>query len=218
MSSTTVSVRSSFLFSYLVLFASTMITFVESIRTKSIRARHILNLETAVSVIAAYVYMIFLGMLDRPDVSLDDITKYRYMDWFITTPMLLLALLLFFNFYNKNDLPVQTFLWVLLFNSLMLMFGYLGETKKIDKTIGSILGFLFYILMLVVIWFGVVSGSKVTNHKIVFIVFALIWTMYGVAYYLEVKRKNIMYNLLDVISKSMFGLFMWLYYGSVIAF
>lgn len=210
--------RHSFLLSYLVLFASTLITFIESIRTRSDRARHILNLETAVSVIASYVYGMFLEMLDDPRTTLADITRYRYMDWFITTPMLLLAILLFFNFYNKRNLPVSVFLWVAGLNMLMLTSGYLGETGRIHKVAGSLAGFVFFVAMLWVMWLAVVRESGVAHNQLVFGVFGVIWSMYGVAYFLQDVQKNVMYNMLDVISKSLFGLFMWLYYGRVVAF
>lgn len=218
-------VKKSFFVSYMVLFASTLITFIEAIRTKSVKARHILNLETAVSVVAGYMYLRFLDMLDRPETTLDDITRYRYLDWSITTPMLLLALMLFFNFDNKNELHFTRYGLVILLNAAMLTCGYMGEKadgKKSDRgvynTLLGALGFVFYVAMLSAIWFGVVRKSDVPHHRIVFIVFSVIWAMYGVAFYFDQNKKNLMYNTLDVISKSMFGLFMWLYYGGVVDF
>jgi hypothetical protein len=59
------------------------------------------------------------------------------------------------------------------------------------------------------------SNRCVFHQKLIFFVFAIIWSFYGIAYYLDIENKNIMYNFLDVISKSGFGLFMWLYYGKV---
>lgn len=214
----TVGLRSSFLFSYLVLFSSMFITLIESLRTKNIRSRHILNLETSVSMVATFVYSVFLKMLDKPDTNLEDITRYRYMDWFITTPMLLLAILLFFHFYQRNELPVQLYLWIMLLNTGMLVAGYLGETRKLHRNTASLVGFGFFLAMLALMWFGVVVKSGVEHHKVVFLVFVVVWTMYGVAYFLEPTQKNVAYNTLDVISKSLFGVFMWLYYGHVVSF
>lgn len=209
-------VKTSFFISYMVLFASTLITFIEAMRTKSVRARHILNLETTVSVVAGYVYFLFLQMLQKKETKLNDITKYRYLDWFITTPMLLLALMLFFNFNSKRDLRITLYLWIVLLNAMMLASGYLGETQRIPEHYAGVLGFVFYIAMLYVMWFGIVRDSNVPHHRNVFIVFGTIWSFYGIAYYLDETKKNIMYNTLDVVSKSIFGLFMWLYYGGVV--
>ena len=55
------------------------------------------------------------------------------------------------------------------------------------------------------------------NHG-VFYMFAAIWTGYGFAYLLDEETKNIAYNGLDVISKAIFGVVLYLYYGKVLAF
>ena len=69
--------------------------------------------------------------------------------------------------------------------------------------------------MLFFLWNYFVKHDDFRHQKTIFFVFAGIWTLYGVAYYLSDEDKNIMYNFLDVISKSGFGLFMWLYFGKV---
>jgi len=51
-----------------------------------------------------------------------------------------------------------------------------------------------------------------------FIVFAILWSLYGVAYQLEEEDKNIAYNVLDVFSKALFGVGLWFYYGKVLKF
>ncbi len=208
-------VKETFLFSCVFLFGTTLITFIEAMKTKSENARHILNIETAVSLIAGYVYSIFLTMVNDKNFDLKNITKIRYMDWAITTPFLLLALTLFFTYYKKKNPSLSQFLIVIFFNYLMLIFGYLGETQQIAKNTGGILGFIAFIAMLFFLWNYFVKHDDFRHQKTIFFVFAGIWTLYGVAYYLSDEDKNIMYNFLDVISKSGFGLFMWLYFGKV---
>lgn len=214
-SNKTTFVKETFLFSCIFLFGTTLITFIESMKTDSIKARHILNIETAVSLIAGYVYSIFLTMTDREDFTLEHITQVRYMDWVITTPFLILGLVLFFTFYSKKPVSFVCFLTVIFFNYLMLLFGYLGETEKINKNMGGILGFVAYALMLYFMFHYFVKHDDFRHKVTIFIVFAIIWSFYGIAYYLSQEDKNILYNFLDVISKSGFGLFMWLYYGKV---
>lgn len=209
-------VQGTFMISYLILFASTIITLVESLRINNKKARHILNLETAISIVAGYMYYIFVTKVKNPAVELKDITYFRYLDWFITTPMMLLAIMLVFNYYNDSLIPVWIYLLVFILNFGMLMAGFLGETKKLDKNIAVILGFLFFLGFLSVIWYFVVR--KDSRHYLVFGLFTLIWSMYGIAYMLDEETKNIMYNILDVIAKSIFGLCMWLYYGHVLHF
>lgn len=208
-------VKETFLFSCIFLFGTTIITFIESMKTESVKARHILNVETAVSLIAGYVYSIFLTMTQKEDFNLKHITQVRYMDWVITTPFLILGLVLFFTFYSKRPLHFSSFFLVIIFNYLMLLFGYLGETENIDKMTGGILGFIAYFLMLYFLYTRFVKHDDFRHKQTIFIVFAIIWSFYGIAYYLSDENKNILYNFLDVISKSGFGLFMWLYYGKV---
>ena len=208
-------VKETFLFSCIFLFGTTLITFIESMKTDSVKARHILNVETAVSLIAGYVYSIFLTMTQRKDFTLQHITQIRYMDWAITTPFLILGLVLFFTFYSKKPVSFTCFFYVIFFNYLMLLFGYLGESNRIDKMLGGFLGFLAYALMLFFMYKFFVRHDDFRHKQLIFIVFAIIWSFYGIAYYLNEEDKNIMYNFLDVISKSGFGLFMWLYYGKV---
>ncbi len=208
-------VKETFLFSCIFLFGTTLITFIESMKTDSIKARHILNVETAVSLIAGYVYSMFLSMTQRKDFTLEHITQIRYMDWAITTPFLILGLVLFFTFYSKKPISFTCFAFVIFFNYLMLLFGYLGENGYMDKMQGGIIGFIAYALMLYFLYRFFVKHDDFRHKKMIFIVFAIIWSFYGIAYYLDIENKNIMYNFLDVISKSGFGLFMWLYYGKV---
>jgi bacteriorhodopsin len=100
----------------------------------------------------------------------------------------------------------------------MLLMGHLGEANKIDKQKALYAGFAFYMLLMGIIWFHLLHESDIHHHKLIFLVFAIVWAMYGIAYTLDEKTKNIMYNFLDVISKAMFGIFMWIYYGNVFAF
>ena len=211
-------VKNSFRLSCLVLVASSFITLIEALKTENKKARHILNLETAVSLVASYVYSIFTGMADKEDFSLKSVTAYRYMDWLITTPMLLLALLLFTTYLNKDELHLTRYLIVLFFNFGMLLFGYLGEIGKISRTLSLIVGSLFYIALILFIWFYYIHGKNILTQKIVFLVFIVVWALYGVAFTLDEKTKNITYNFLDIISKVFFGLFMWVYYGGVMVF
>ena len=57
------------------------------------------------------------------------------------------------------------------------------------------------------------------SNLAVFAIFALIWTLYGVVYYIEDEEtKNICYNTLDVIAKALFGVVLWSYYGKVLKY
>ena len=48
------------------------------------------------------------------------------------------------------------------------------------------------------------------DAKILYGIFAGIWGVYGISYLLPIRQKNISYNILDLISKAGFGVFIWL--------
>lgn len=215
------SLKKSFVVSSLVLFGSSFITLIEALKTDSVRARHILNLETVVSIIAGYVYLKFVEIIEKKELTKEthkEIVQYRYIDWFITTPLLILALICFFTYYDKNPLNFKYYLLAIGFNFLMLYEGYLGEIGSIDKMEGFYMGFMGYIGMMLTIWCYYVHKQERYHQKIIFFIFAIIWSFYGIAYLLDDRTKNLIYNILDVFSKTMFGLFMWLYYGNVVSF
>lgn len=206
--------KNTFFTSYLVLFGYTIITLIEAIRTPNVNVRHIMNIETAVSLVAGMVYSFFNEEIKKPGVDLKQITQYRYVDWSITTPLILLVILLFYN--GENAIDYKTYLGLVGLNAGMLYTGYLGETGAIKKMTGGVLGFLFFGAMLALFYSCCIPG---TRSPVVFYAFAAIWTLYGVAYYLEDEEtKNISYNILDVIAKAIFGVVLWSYYGKVLKF
>jgi bacteriorhodopsin len=206
--------RDTFITSYLVLYGYTIITFIEAIRTPSAAVRNIMNIETAISFVAAYVYGMFLERMKFPDFDLKDITHLRYLDWTITTPLIILGVLLF---YNKGRAPIdyKIFLGLAASNWAMLGSGYLGETQTIGKTPALLLGFLFLAIIFITMYTCCIpKGSSYA----VFSIFAVLWSLYGVAYTLEEENKNIMYNVLDVCAKALFGVVLWAYFGRILDF
>ena len=63
-------VRNTFYITYVFFLTTATITFIESMRTKDFKARHILNLETAISVIATYFYGTFIEKLKKKEVEI----------------------------------------------------------------------------------------------------------------------------------------------------
>ena len=130
------SLHTSFKTSYLVLMGYTGITLVEALRTNNLNSRHIMNIETTVSIVAGFVYYMFLEMLKNPNVDLHEITKLRYIDWAITTPLIILVMILFYS--NGPPPRWSTYALLVLLNYGMLLSGYLGETKQVSKEKGLI--------------------------------------------------------------------------------
>ena len=43
-----------------------------------------------------------------------------------------------------------------------------------------------------------------------------LWALYGVAYWMDERRKNVAYNVLDLFSKCFVGIFFWAYFTKAI--
>ena len=203
----------SFKTSYLVLMGYTGITLVEALRTNNLNSRHIMNIETTVSIVAGLVYYMFLKKLKKDDVDLHEITKLRYIDWAITTPLIILVMMLF---YSSGSPPAwSTYAILVILNYGMLLSGYLGEIKQIPKEKGLVIGFICLALMLIAL---IIMCVPRNSHHAALYFFGLIWSGYGIAYLLNDEQKNLTYNVLDVISKALFGIVLYFYYGKVLKF
>jgi hypothetical protein len=206
--------KQSFFISYIVLMGYTLLTLVEALRTPIVNVRNIMNIETTVSIIAGVVYNLFNEMINKEGFDLQRINELRYVDWSITTPLILLAIILFYN--PTSPVQYTYYLVIVLLNWGMLLTGYLGETGVWARETGLVTGFLFFGALLAMLYTCCIDSKA--NHT-VFYIFAAIWTGYGINYMVEDKEtKNIGYNTLDVISKALFGVALWLFYGKLLKF
>ena len=85
-------------------------------------------------------------------------------------------------------------------NFLMLVFGYLGELKMLDKYTTVFYKFIPFFIYFYFIYDKYVKYTE--NGKILFTIFALIWSFYGLSALLPYLWKNISYNILIILSKN----------------
>ena len=210
-------IKSSFYITYAFLMTTATITFIEAIKTKDEKVRNILNLETCISLVATFFYGKFISMFDKDgtvDYKLMNFT--RYVDWSITTPIMLLVLVLALLYNNKaGQLNFTSFLIILFLNYGMLGSGYAGETKMMDKTQANGIGFLFFFGLYYFIYKKYLSTKYNLANYVLFFSFVFLWTFYGVVYFMDEVTKNVIYNILDLFSKCFVGIFFWAYYTNV---
>lgn len=177
---------------------------------KDIILRDILILETIVQLIEFIFYAWLVVSFYKIKY---EVTYVRYFDWFWTTPVMLLSTIYFFEYVTKGstsilEITLKDFsylAWIVLSNFLMLLFGFLGETRKLYKPISLIGGFLFFMITFYLIYTKYV-GDSFMNQLLFFCIF-FIWALYGVAFMLSYKNKNTMYNILDIFSKNVYSFF-----------
>jgi len=232
-------VISSFYITYIFLLTTSVITFIEALRSPIPQVRHILNLETCISVIASYFYGLFIEQINKSqkdDLKKNDLTKdenrdsvdelplakintMRYSDWVITTPFMLLALSMLLGYENKIPVRFKPFLLVLFFNLLMLGFGYSGEIGLLNRNLASFMGFIFLFLTFGTIWKLFMTSLKATyQSKLIFWLYLGLWSLYGVFYHANEAIKLIGYNMLDLTAKAFVGIFFWLYLTKSVIF
>ena len=151
--------------------------------------------------------------------NITNLTKYRYYDWMISTPLMLITLTALldqnnykslYEFVNNNKIFLSK---ILLANFFMLLFGLLGELKIIDYNTAIILGWLPFIYVFKEIYDKFIKTTKDTNttigKKLLYFFFLIFWSLYGVAAFLPYSTKNVMYNILDLFSKNLLGLILF---------
>jgi bacteriorhodopsin len=218
-------VKNSFYFTYIFLITTGTICFIEAIRNPDPKVRHIMNLETCISVVAGYFYGLFVAKIDKSEkdkkneeMPLEEINDNRYTDWAISTPLMLLVLCLVLGMENKHVVNFWNFMLILLFNFLMLGAGYIGEVGTLTKTSANMLGFVFFTLMYGSIWSVYMRNKKTINSQVIFWLFVVLWAFYGVFYQTDTLTKIFGYNILDLLSKAFVGIFFWLYLTKSVKF
>lgn len=172
----------------------------------------VLWIETVVQVIELAFYSWYAYHFK--DVA--EATFYRYHDWAVTTPLMLLSTMVYYEYRNTPDevVTLQSFwdehwkdvLIVFGFNAVMLLFGYLYERNGIDLMTSQLVGFGGLVGSFYVIWDRFASKSP-ENYSL-FGFMAGVWSLYGVAAFAPPALKNASYNILDVVAKNFYGVFL----------
>ena len=209
-------VKITFYVTYVLLITTGTITLIEALATHNPLVRHVMNLETCISIIAGYFYSQFVNKVSTDSIDYKDINEMRYNDWFITTPLMILALMLALSYNtSQKSVHIGTYLIAVLLNFGMLYSGYLGELNTISREKACLIGFAFFIGLFALIYFSLVQPYNSKINLVLFMVYLIIWSAYGVVYLLDEEKKNIFYNILDVTAKCFVGLGLWTYFTKI---
>jgi bacteriorhodopsin len=214
-------VKASFMITYILLLTTATITIIEALRTEDPLIRHIFNLETCISLVASYFYSVFVAQLDgfekeNKPIDWATMTKTRYIDWAITTPLMLVVLCAFLAKESNTKVHFTTVSLIIILNYVMLYLGYLGETGGLDRMTACIGGFVPFAGLYYLIYNSyIVAGESFKNYFLLPL-YVIFWAGYGFVYLLEESYKNIAMNILDCISKCLIGIALWLYYTNII--
>lgn len=184
---------------------------------------HVAMMDMAVNVFAGTCYALILSFPSKK-------RELRYVDWTFTCPILVYIMLTLSDRLKRvSDEYVASRrkrrIFIYLSILAMLAFGWLGYHKF---NICYVLGFVFFSAAFGMLW-GEISDPCETKEKSnrdrrdeedrkqleilkgVYYAMVFVWSMYGVAYLLGEKMRNVSYNILDLISKSGFAFVLFKY-------
>ena len=202
----------------MALVASTAFFFLETQRV-SAKWKTSLTVSGLVTLVAAvhYFYMrdVWIATGETP-------TVYRYIDWLITVPLLMVE---FYIILRAIGAVSAGIFWRLMIGSMvMLIAGYMGEAGYINAWAGFIVGMAGWAYILYEVFAG--EAGKLAADKAPASVqsafssmrwiVSIGWAIYPLGYFFgyltgaaDVEMLNIIYNFADVLNKIAFGVIIW---------
>jgi len=202
----------------MALVASTAFFFLETQRVAG-KWKTSLTVSGLVTLVAAVHYFY---MRDVWVMTGETPTVYRYIDWLITVPLLMVEFYLILRAITAVSGGV---FWRLMIGTLvMLVGGYAGEIGYINAWAGFIIGMLGWAYILYEIFAG--EASRVAAEKApasVQSAFSTMrwivtigWAIYPLGYFMGYlngavsdEALNVIYNIADVWNKIAFGVIIW---------
>ena len=146
---------------------------------------------------------------------------YRYIDWLITVPLLMIEFYIILKAVGAS--VSNNSFWRLLGGTIvMLLGGYLGEAEVISASLGFIIGMIGWAIIIWEIFGGEASKAADANEGIksafnaLRIIVLVGWAIYPLGYIfgymlgsVDEGSLNIIYNLADFVNKILFGLIIW---------
>jgi bacteriorhodopsin len=187
---------------FLMLICITILVYTRSLNER-LNYKQILSLQLAglVTSIAAFHYYYMINSPGSP-------VAYRYFDWVFTTPILLIDLCILLDIYE-----IEFIVKICSLNTLMLLFGFLGEMNILSIINSTILGFIPFIAMFYMIKQKVktdTNNDKLNEENKIYYAFAGLWTVYGINHIIpHFELQNMVYNILDLLTKGIFALYVY---------
>ena len=205
----------------MALVASTVFFFLERDRV-SAKWKTSLTVSGLVTLVAAvhYFYMrdVWVSTGSTP-------TVFRYIDWLITVPLLMIEFYLILSAIAK--VPAGVFWRLMIGTLIMLVGGYLGEAGYMNLWLAFGIGMAGWAYILYEIFGGEASkinaqqapASVQSAFNTMRWIVTIGWAIYPLGYFFgyltgssptnSANALNIIYNLADLLNKVAFGLIIW---------
>ena len=175
--------------------------------------KDLLKVELFVQIIELTFYIWLLYYFSQ--VS-HNITPFRYLDWSITTPLMLITLSGFLSHDETTTARLGGFLHqnagsiikIVVLNAAMLFFGFIGEIGLLNPYLSTALGFIPFAINFKDIKEKFLPSSEDNFKNSLFYWFLIFWSLYGLFAVMNYTTKNVGYTILDIFSKNILGLFL----------
>jgi bacteriorhodopsin len=175
--------------------------------------KDLLRLEVFVQAIELVFYVWLIYYFSKVSRN---ITPVRYLDWAITTPLMLITLSAYLNHDGTTPTRLTEFLSnhvepivkIVILNASMLLFGLMGELGYLNRYTSTALGFIPFAMNFKYIKDTFLPSDEDKYKNAVFCWFVFFWGLYGVFAVMNYTVKNTGYNILDLFAKNFFGLFL----------
>lgn len=203
------------------LIAATVFFFLERDRV-SAKWKTSLSVSGLVTLVAAvhYFYMreVWINIGSTP-------TVFRYIDWLITVPLLMIEFYLILSAITK--VPAGVFWRLMVGTLIMLVGGYLGEAGYMAVLPAFIVGMAGWAFIIYEIYLGEAGKINAASappavqsaFKAMRLIVVFGWSVYPLGYYFgyltgagpeqSANALNVIYNLADFLNKIAFGLIIW---------
>lgn len=205
----------------MALVASTAFFFLE-IQRVSPKWKTSLTVSGLVTLVAAthYFYMreVWVATQSTP-------TVYRYIDWLITVPLLMVEFYIILS--AVTNVPGRVFWRLIIGTLIMLIGGYLGEAGLMSAMPAFVIGMAGWAYIIYEVYLGEagrINASSATPavqdaFKLMRVIVLVGWAIYPIGYYFgyltgapaanSAKTLNVVYNLADFVNKIAFGVIIW---------
>jgi bacteriorhodopsin len=198
--------------------ASTVFFLYEGLRVKQ-HWRLSLLVAGLVTLVAGlhYDYLLDFGFAEQTTPIV-----YRYIDWLITVPLLMIEFFIILRAVGAK-VGVQSFVRLLVGTLVMLVFGYFGEAGIMSAVLGFAIGMVGWVIIIWEIYGGEAGRAAANAEPSVRSAFNSMrwivlvgWAIYPIGYVLgyftggvDQGTLNAVYNLADFVNKILFGLIIW---------
>ncbi|WP_051908133.1 bacteriorhodopsin [Flavimarina sp. Hel_I_48] len=147
---------------------------------------------------------------------------YRYVNWMVTIPCLLVQLLIVLNL--SSSVLKSKAVWLILSAWGMILTGYVGQLYEVSDTgnlmLWGAISTVFFVIMNFIVGKSIAEGKKTMTGKgpktimKVFWLMMFAWTLYPIAYLVPVFMnsadgvvlRQLLFTIADISSKVIYGL------------